>query len=271
MLIENRGVNVPLEQYVRTVILSEFAPAGNDAAVVERMLELDAIVSRTYALTPRHLADGYDMCSTTHCQLYDPVRVAKSRWIGAADEAVQRTAGMTVWFGDRPAEVVYHADCGGRTSAAEDVWAGKPVSYLISVADDEVGSVHTRWQFAREHGAIRAALNSDERTRVGAFLNRLDIVRRDGGGRAQLIALDGERSPVVRGEELRTVLTRAFGPRALRSTNFDVVRNDRGFEFTGRGFGHGVGLCQVGAHARIAAGASPAEVVAHYFPGTSIH
>ncbi len=80
----------------------------------------------------------------------------------------------------------------------------------------------------------------------------------------------GERAPVVRGDELRVVLTRAFGYRAVRSTRFTVVRTDRGFEFTGSGFGHGVGLCQVGAFARISAGASSEEVLAHYFRGSQV-
>ena len=62
-------------------------------------------------------------------------------------------------------------------------------------------------------------------------------------------------------------LTRAFGPRALRSTRFDVRRTGAMFTFSGRGYGHGVGLCQAGAFARLRAGATPADVVRHYYPG----
>jgi stage II sporulation protein D len=94
-------------------------------------------------------------------------------------------------------------------------------------------------------------------------------MKRDGAGRAQLVALKGERAPVVRGEVFRAVLTRTFGFRALGSTRFDVVPSGGTFEFKGRGLGHGVGLCQVGAFARISAGATPSQVLAHYFPGTS--
>lgn len=267
-------IDIPIESYVRTVILSEFAPGAGDrqdTQLVEEMLEVQAIVSRTYARTPRHRAEGFDVCATTHCQLYEPVRASKSRWIGAADDAVRKTAGVLVWFADSPAHVVYHADCGGRTSSAHDVWNGTRLPYLVGGADDEPGASHRRWQFTAENASLRAALNADGRTRVGAFLNRIDVLRRDGAGRAQLIALDGERSPVIRGEEFRTLMARRYGATGLRSTSFDVVRTDRGFEFTGRGFGHGVGLCQAGAFARISAGATPTAVLAHYFPGTSIH
>ena len=269
--LDGRVVAVPIESYVRTVILSEFAPVAADPTNVEHMLELQAIVSRTYALTPRHSAAGYDLCSTTHCQLYQPSRVAASRWHGAAEEAVRRTAGVLLWFGDTPARVAYHADCGGRTSAAHDVWEGRALSYLASVVDDDAGAPHAPWQFAPDMAALRRALNADKRTRVGSFLNRIDVVRRDSTGRAQLIAIDGERSPVIRGEEFRVVVGRAFGPRALRSTWFEVVRTAHGFTFNGRGFGHGVGLCQAGAYARIMRGASRAEVLTRYFPGTTVH
>ncbi|MGB2714306.1 MAG: SpoIID/LytB domain-containing protein [Vicinamibacterales bacterium] len=269
--LDGRIVAVPIEHYVRTVILSEFAGIETDPRIIERMLEVQAIVSRTYALTPRHTADGFDLCSTTHCQLYQPSRVVAARWRDAADEAVRRTAGVIVWFGDSPARVAYHADCGGRTSAAQDVWEGRALSYLASVVDDDAGTAHLPWQFAPGNAPLRRALNGDDRTRVGAFLSRIDVVKRDLAGRAQLIAIDGERSPIVRGEEFRLIVGRAFGPRALRSTWFDVARTPRGFEFSGRGFGHGVGLCQAGAYARIASGAAPAEVLTHYFPGTSVH
>jgi stage II sporulation protein D len=261
---------VPLEAYVQGVILSELAPAASDRSVVERMFEVQALVSRTYALTPRHTAAGYDVCATTHCQLYEPGRAGASPWRSAAEEAVRRTAGMILWFNDAPARVAYHADCGGRTSAAHDVWQGGDLAYLHSVGDDDAGAPHAPWQFSADMARLRSALNADRRTRVGAFLNRIDVVKRDRVGRAQLIALDGERSPIVRGEEFRTVLSRAFGPRSLRSTWFAVARTAHGFQFSGRGFGHGVGLCQAGAFARLAAGANPAEVLQHYFPGTSV-
>jgi stage II sporulation protein D (peptidoglycan lytic transglycosylase) len=271
VLLDDEVTSVPLEEYVRAVILSEFAPRSADDSAVEPMLEVQAIVSRTFALAPRHRGEGFDLCATTHCQLYDPARAATSRWAEPAAEAVRRTTGVVVWFGNAPARTVFHADCGGHTSAAHDVWSGDDPSYLAGVSDGgPAASAHGEWRFSPAGPTLLAALNADARTRVGARLDRIDVLARDGAGRALLVGLDGERSPLVRGEELRAIVTRAFGARALRSTRFDVVRGDGRFEFRGRGFGHGVGLCQVGAFARIAAGASPEEVLAYYFPGTSI-
>jgi len=69
----------------------------------------------------------------------------------------------------------------------------------------------------------------------------------------------------------RDAVTRALGARSLRSTLFTIRKTRDGFLFSGKGFGHGVGLCQAGAMARLRAGASPEDVLGYYFPGTSLH
>jgi stage II sporulation protein D len=76
---------------------------------------------------------------------------------------------------------------------------------------------------------------------------------------------------VIRGEVFREVATRALGVKSLRSTLFNVKKSGDRFLFSGKGFGHGVGLCQAGALARLKAGDSPEDVLEHYFPGTSLH
>ena len=117
---------VPLEDYVEATILSEFAPANGDPATVERMLEVQALLGRTYAVghLGRHAREGYDVCDRTHCQLYQPGRLTTSRWAPQGADAVRRTASQVLWFDGAPALAVYHADCGGRTSAAAEVWGG---------------------------------------------------------------------------------------------------------------------------------------------------
>ena len=77
----------------------------------------------------------------------------------------------------------------------------------------------------------------------------------------------GEHAHELRGEELRTIVNRALGPRAIQSTLFTVSRNRTDVVFSGAGFGHGVGLCQVGAAERARRGESLQAIVSHYFPG----
>jgi stage II sporulation protein D len=176
-----------------------------------------------------------------------------------------------LWFDGAPALAVYHADCGGRTSAAAEVWGGTVRPYLVSRADDGAASeAHASWRYEATAAAVRDALNADARTRVGRRLDRIQVLDRDAAGRAERIAIEGTDERVVRGETLREVLSAAFGSRTIKSTWFDVGREGTAYVFEGRGFGHGVGLCQAGALARIRAGARLSGVIQQYFPGTTL-
>jgi len=263
--------DVPIEEYVTAAALSEIHPDAGDAVVAERVFEVQAIIARTYALSNRgrHAKDGFDLCSTTHCQIYEPGRLVTSRWAATARDAVSRTAGEALWFGGAPARALFHADCGGHTSDAAAVWGGAAPAYLAGSRDGgPAESAHVEWRFETTTAALRRALDADTRTDVGATLNRIDVAGRDAAGRAEMIALRGSRTFVVRGEVFRDAMTRAFGTASIRSTLFTVKQSNDRYVFSGKGYGHGVGLCQTGALARIKAGASVEGVLAHYFPGT---
>ena len=265
---------VAVEDYVVIAALSEVHPDGSDQGVAARVFEVQAVIARTYAASNRgrHAKDGFDLCSATHCQLYEPARLRTSRWAAAVQAAVQRTAGEVLWFAERPALAVFHADCGGHTSSAGAVWGGVAPAYLSGANDKgPAGSAHIDWTFETRAAALLAALNADPRTAVGTKLDRIEIAGRDSSGRAEKILLRGTRTFVVRGEVFREVATHALGVKSLRSTLFSVKKSGDRFVFSGKGFGHGVGLCQAGALARIRAGDSPDDVLEHYFPGTSLH
>ena len=262
---------VPVEDYVQATTLSEFAPASAESSLVERMLEVQSIISRTFALTNRgrHGTDGYDVCSTTHCQIYEPARLKTSRWRGEAETALAKTRGTVLFYESVPAEVVFHADCGGHTAAAEDVWGGGGRRYLLARPDSAAG--HVSWEYAIPIAQARAALNKDTRSRVGQRLDSIVIEKRDKSGRAISLRIRGTHDVSISGEDLRLVITQAFGARTIRSTMFDIKRTGDKLIFTGRGFGHGVGLCQAGALARLRKGDSPEVVLKYYFPGARLN
>ncbi len=270
--------DVPLEDYVQASAISEVAPAAGEVETVERMLEVQTIISRTYAVShlARHAYEGFDLCSTTHCQLFDPRRLQTSRWAGASAEAVAHTAGLILTFDRQAIQALFHSDCGGHTSTPAAVWGGTNRPYLVAQSDDGVPTgAHAVWQYQVSVELLTAALAADLRTRISGPLDAIDIVARDDAGRAERLALqgsvrnaDGTRAgTIIRGDELRQVLARALGPRAIRSTRFDVRRTGAMFTFSGSGYGHGVGLCQAGALARLRAGAKPVDVLRYYYPG----
>ena len=273
-----RGVatiqDVPLEDYVAASAVSEFAPPAGDLLVVEQMLEIQSIIGRTYAVSHlgRHSRDGFDLCSTTHCQLYEPGRLRTSRWASAALEAASRTEGQLLQYADQPAEALFHADCGGHTSTATAVWGGPGRAYLVARADTGAAKqAHVRWEYRIDRAELAKVLQSDPRTRLEGPLTSITVVRRDSAGRAERVAVRSRTTrKEMRGEDLREVIARAFGARAVRSTWFDVRNRGADVVFAGRGYGHGVGLCQAGALARLTAGATPRAVLAYYYPGTIV-
>jgi stage II sporulation protein D len=265
--------DVPLERYAAGAALSEVHPAPGEDALAARVYEVQAVIARSYAVANRgrHAKDGFDLCSTTHCQLYEPARLTTSRWAAVARDAVQRTAGEVLWFAGAPARAVFHADCGGHTSAAGAVWGGVAPAYLAARRDPiDPSAGHATWTYEVAAGTLRSALNADVRTAVGAKLDAIEIAGRDSAGRAEQIVLRGTQTFVVRGEVFREIVTRRLGAKSLRSTLFSVTRSRAGFSFSGKGFGHGVGLCQAGAIARLRAGASAEQVLTFYFPGTTL-
>jgi stage II sporulation protein D len=265
-------VSVPLEDYVLGSVLAEVSPVTDTPDVVNRIFDVQAILARTYALAHlgRHKDAGFDVCDETHCQRYDPARIGVSRFSDAARAAVLRTRGLVIAYGGRPIDALFHSDSGGHTAAAQDVWGGAPVPYLVGMVDEVPGLTPHAWQLDIPAAGARAAFNADARSAVGRRLDRLTVVARDASGRAERLEISGDQSRSLRGEEFRSILNRAFGDRAVQSTRFTVRPTSAGYHFDGTGFGHGVGLGQSGAAARARRGDSARAILAVYFPGTTV-
>lgn len=266
-------VAIPLEQYVAGTVAGELAVGALPEAVADRVLALQAIVARTWALANlgRHRRDGFDFCATTHCQVMRAPEAILAANRAPVARATAVTEGRVLAFAGRPIDAVFHADCGGATSPATTVWGGEGRPYLQPVRDDAcLRDPGSAWTYRAARDQLREALNTRPATAVGARLDRISPVDVDDSLRVALVALDGERSPIVRGEELRAAVTSRFGPRTFRSPRFTVTREGDVFVFAGRGFGHGVGLCQRGAIRRLVAGDSVEAVLATYYRGANV-
>jgi stage II sporulation protein D len=263
---------VPLDEYVLGSVLAEVSPVDEAPETAARIFEIQAVIARTYAAAHvgRHRRQGFDLCDSTHCQLYDPARIRTSRFTTIARDAVRETSREVVMFGRRPAEALFHADCGGWTTSADAVWGGRAVPYLKTASDSQPSLSHRAWRFAVPFNKLRDALNRDRRSRVGNRLDGLDIVRRDASGRASTILLRGQHRPSLRGDDLRAIVNGTFGDFAIQSTKMTIARTRDSFVFAGTGFGHGVGLCQIGAAARARRGESVDDIIGAYFKGAGV-
>lgn len=240
-----------LEDYVARVLSGEgqpkAAPAAQDAL---------AIVIRTFTLAnrSRHRAEGYDLCDTTHCQVLRPAHAA-------ARAAAAATAGRVLLDRGRPAFVFYSAHNGGRPALASEVWPGA-VDYAPGDdhdgCDDEPG-----WTSEIATADVERALRAAGLT--GRRLHRLRILDRTPSGRAGRMQAEGFTPDTITAHEFRMAVGRTLGWQRLRSTAFGVTRDDAVYRFEGVGYGHGVGLCVVGAGKRALRGDAAAAILRAYF------
>jgi hypothetical protein len=129
---------------------------------------------------------------------------------------------------------------------------------------------HATWTDVITRADLLRALQSDARTNVGARLDQVTISKRDETGRAQFITLEGEHRKQVRGWDFKIIVGRVLGWNVLKSSRFEVARTGSNFIFHGKGFGHGLGLCQEGAHVMAARGSSYTRILEKYFPGARV-
>lgn len=249
---------MPLEEYVAAVLAGEGEPRAADAAQ-----EALAIAVRTFALANlnRHRREGYDMCDTTHCQVLRRATLAATR-------AAQATAGRVLVDQNRPARIFYSAWCGGRSELASEVWPGA-FDYAFEPAQhDEACEDEPEWTSEITTRDLERALRLAGLE--GSRLRDLRVVARNASGRVARLRADGFSPPEVSGHDLRIAMIRVGGPHQMKSTAFEVQRTSGGFSFTGRGYGHGVGLCVIGAGNRARDGATADDILAFYYPGLRI-
>jgi stage II sporulation protein D len=248
---------LPLEAYLYGVVSKEISPAWPAAAQ-----QVQAILSRTYALTRLRPNRPFDVGATQSDQRYDGIEGESVE----AHDAVDATAGLIVSFDGAPAGVAYSACCGGHTADAADVW-GTSVPYLRSVADANcVGTPDFSWSATIPPSGVAKLLTG--RPEAPLQLQSIELRDIDPSGRPRTIALAGDGASLsMKATDFRS----AVGTDIVHSTLIrSAVVQDGAIELTGNGRGHGVGLCQWGARELAARAALPADILQFYFAGTSL-
>jgi stage II sporulation protein D (peptidoglycan lytic transglycosylase) len=252
-------VNVlDLEDYLRGVIREEISPQWPLEA-----LKAQAVVARTFAL--RQVLDNPGQLFHLKCTTDSQVYGGKQREDFRSDWAVRDTAGIVLTYQGKPIPAFYHAACGGHTEDVADVWSfnhaslqGVPCGYCA------YHPVYT-WQASLRKEEIRRAL-----LRWGCQLGEIEailpVTRSKTGRILQLEVRHAGGRTLMEGKKFRQCL----GYDLIRSTNFSVNRENGVFTFLGKGWGHGVGLCQWGAKGMAELAFSYEAILQHYYPGTRL-
>ncbi len=270
--------HVELEYYLYGVVPSEI---GYNSPVEAQKAQ--AVTARTFAVAGLKKHGNYDLCNLTHCQVYKGYDIEHS----LSNTSVDQTAGVSMKYnGQSLKSIFYFSSCGGVTANNEDIWGGTATGYLRSIQDKGTsgnyycyGSNDFNWTLTLSNSELQTKLKNYSGTapaNTSSVLgsNGIRIANTDSSGRANTIQIT-YTNPSQTKDVTGTTFRMALGTTELKSTFItDISYNsvDKSYKFTGRGFGHGVGMCQDGA---IGMASSPNNktydvILKHYFTGIVI-
>jgi SpoIID/LytB domain protein len=299
--------DVSLEEYVTSVISSEMSASCplellKAHAVVSRSwlcypkLHPESIgpgnvslrngdeITRWYG---REAHRDFDVCADDHCQRYQGITKAHSESVA---QAVKATEGEVLQYDGKVCDARFSKCCGGITEEYRSAWDDRHVPYLVALPDsDESGHVYCdttdkallaqilpgfdqetrdfyRWTVRYSGEEIRQLIWSRLSEDVGEVVG-LEALERGPSGRIIRLRIRGQARSLTIGKELE--IRRALSRSHLYSSAFDVERDGAMFVLKGKGWGHGVGLCQIGAAVMASRGKNYREILEHYYPGTS--
>lgn len=284
---------IDLEQYLESVISSEMS-----ADSPMELLKAHAIISRGWAMRAieanrasaskmRNAAFesnghiGFDVCADDHCQRYEGLRRMNERAI----EAVRATRGQVLTYAGSICDTRFYKCCGGRTEEFETCWEDIHYPYLESVEcpwcdthderilrsvlndyDQETSDFHD-WTVSYTAAELHDILREKSGIDFGTIID-LRPLRRGKSGRIFEMDIVGSLRTERIGKELK--IRRWLSRTCLYSSWFDVEKTKDGFTLRGHGWGHGVGLCQIGAAVMADKGYTAEQILAHYYPHSTI-
>ena len=262
--IDGEITEMDMEEYLVSVVAGEVYPSYHNEA-----LKAQAVAARTYLVYKMEkggCANGGDICTeSAHCQAYKSEEDMRSGWGKKYDEyynkiktAVYETKGEIILYDDKPINALYHSSSVGQTEDCVAVFGGnypylKSVSSTVSKNNSEYEKevTFTKKEFLEK---VKKSFEID--------MENIDvkIISHTASGRVSTLKI-GEKS--VKATALRKCL-------GLRSTDFTIENEGDKITFIMKGFGHGVGLSQVGAEEMAQEGKTYKEILTHYYTGTEI-
>ena len=269
---------IELEDYLCSVISSEMS-----ANSPMELLKAHAVISRSWAkramMKPNH--EGFDVCADDHCQRYEGLRRMNER----AVEAVRATAGQVLTYDGEICDCRYYKCCGGRTEIWRTCWEDIDVPYIRSVACDyckQPSPAILRLvlnDYDRETKDFRdwtVRYTEDElseiiRTKSGIdFGEIIDLVplKRGASGRIYELQIVGTKHTEIIGKALKIRLW--LSKSCLYSSWFEVHHENGVWTLVGHGWGHGAGLCQIGAAVMASEGKKYEDILRYYYVGSQL-
>ncbi|MDD4796979.1 MAG: stage II sporulation protein D [Eubacteriales bacterium] len=268
---QGKVVEMLLDEYLVGVVAAEMPATYQMGA-----LRAQAVAARTYCVKNKISSgcsahEGADVCDqSNHCQAYASPEQRKTRWgdgFGANEEkirySVYSTQNEILTYQGQPITVLFHSTSGGMTEDVEHVFS-QALPYLRSVespGEEDSSKFHDDKSFTlKEAAQLLNERFQDAKVTADKLSGQLSIVKRYDSGRIEQIRVGGV---TVSGVEVR----RALG---LNSANFTFTVSGGQITFHTVGYGHGVGMSQVGADAMAREGNTYAEILKYYYTGIEL-
>ena len=274
---------IDLEDYLCSVISSEMS-----ANSPMELLKAHAVISRSWALRaiehPNH--DGYHVCGDDHCQRYEGLRRMNER----AVQAVRETAHQVLMYNDEICDCRYYKCCGGKTEVWRTCWEDIDVPYIQSVQCDYCKSPSPKvlrlvlndydqetkdfrdWKVTYTVEELSEIVRSKSGIDFGEIIDLIPLHRGASGRIDQLQIVGTKHTEIIEKElKIRLWLSRT----CLYSSWFEVEKDPlyiapRHFVLSGHGWGHGAGLCQIGAAVMASEGKQYEEILSYYYVGSRL-
>ncbi len=266
-----------LEEYLCSVISSEM-----NANSPMELLKAHAVISRSWAMRaiekPNHT--GYHVCGDDHCQRYEGLRRMNER----AVQAVRETAGQVLLYGDEVCDCRYYKCCGGKSEVWRTCWEDIDVPYIQSVECPYCGRVSAKtlrlvlndydretkdfhdWKVTYSDDEMDAIVNT-KHPGIG-HVTAIEPLHRGVSRRIDRLRIVGTQRTETIGKELN--IRYALSRKCLYSSWFDVKHENGQWTLTGHGWGHGAGLCQIGAAQMAEEGFSYEQILSYYYHNTQL-
>ena len=238
------------EKYVAAVVETEGGYNRNP-----EFYKAQALIVRTYtyAHLQKHKDEGFNLCDCVHCQAYNG-RSESDRIYEATYDTKDL---IIVDNSSRPITAAFHANCGGETANSQDVWVSAE-PYLVATPDRYCSGGHSAsWEKRipiKDWKVFLAAQGVDTSYLTNSELNFIQKTR--------------QKYYMLKGEQIPTTKIRTHFK--LRSAWFNVYAHKYDVRLTGKGYGHGVGLCQEGAISMAERGWSFEKIINYYYKGVQI-
>ena len=243
--IASTGEKIDFETYVMGVVAAEMP-----ASFSEEALKAQAVAARTYAI---HKTNNliHPIETTTAHQVYFPVNNLTSEYKDKIRAVVEATRSLVLVEDGKPISAMFHAASNGFTESAKN-YSGKDISYLQSVPSPEEKLTTHRFSISELNHLLKQQFTVDQITQA-------NLIRND-TNRISEITIGGK---AWSGRDFRDLLS-------LASTDFKIQINEGVVEIVASGYGHGVGMSQVGAQELALEGYTFEEILYHYYPGVTI-